>query len=404
MRFDVVIAGAGIGGAVLALDLGRRGWRVALVERESGPPRIAHPEILWGATVHALERFDLGAAIRESSVRLERLELGGPRPWFRLSEQDFAAAGVEAFSTNPAATRAIFADAALGTGNVELFRGVAVDELLRDDGHVTGVRGKRGEESVAFEAVLVVGDDGGNSMVRKQLGIPIELQPFPVDFVAARLPRWPLPPSGARGWIVPGEFGRSIAAAVFIPWPRNEGVLLMPLPPALAKQTFEQPAENFWRALERVTPLAPAVREQLEFARDFVRVARPFGHVASYVVDGAALIGDAAHQMTPVGGQGANASIWDALALAEVADAALRRQDLSREQLLPYERLRRPINDRSVSFSRIARRVMRSSRFMPLSVVVPLFARTIDLVRAAPRMALRTASTTFVHPAGAAKT
>ena len=55
MRLDVVIVGAGIGGAVLALDLGRRGWRVALVERENAPPRIARPEVLWGATLRALE-------------------------------------------------------------------------------------------------------------------------------------------------------------------------------------------------------------------------------------------------------------------------------------------------------------------------------------------------------------
>jgi 2-polyprenyl-6-methoxyphenol hydroxylase-like FAD-dependent oxidoreductase len=57
MRFDVVVVGAGIGGAVLALDLGRRGRSVAVVERESVPARIARPEILWGATLRALEPY-----------------------------------------------------------------------------------------------------------------------------------------------------------------------------------------------------------------------------------------------------------------------------------------------------------------------------------------------------------
>ena len=397
MRFDVVIVGAGIGGAVLALDLGRRGWRVALVERESAPPRIARPEILWGATVRALERYDLGDAIRRSSVRLDRIEIGAHRPWLRLTAEDLSAAAVEAFSTNPSMTREVIANAAVATGSVELFRGVAVEELLREDGRVSGVRGKRGEEAVQIEASFVVGDDGGNSIVRKHLGIPIALESFPIDFVTARIPRWPLPPAGVRGWIDTKQFGRGVSAAVFIPWPENEGVLLMPLPAAHAKSTFEQPPADFWRAVERITPLAPALREQLEFPRDFVRVARPFGHIDSYVADGAALIGDAAHPMTPVGGQGANASIWDALALADTADAALRKGDLSREQLAPYERLRHPINDRSVSFSRLARRIFRGGRFVPLGVAVPLFARTVNLLRWVPRRALRSFATTFVH-------
>ncbi|HEX6084276.1 MAG TPA: FAD-dependent oxidoreductase, partial [Thermoanaerobaculia bacterium] len=65
MRFDVVIVGAGIGGAVAALALGARGWRIAIVERESAPPRLARPEVLWGVTPRALDRYGVGDAIRD---------------------------------------------------------------------------------------------------------------------------------------------------------------------------------------------------------------------------------------------------------------------------------------------------------------------------------------------------
>jgi 2-polyprenyl-6-methoxyphenol hydroxylase-like FAD-dependent oxidoreductase len=399
MRFDVVIVGAGIGGAVLALDLGRRGWRVALVERESAPPRIARPEILWGATLRALEPYGVAEAIRHSaSVQLEGIEIGGEKPWLRITGDDFAAAGVDGFSTNPSMTRAIIAGAAVATGNVDIHRGVAVEDLLYDDGRVTGVQGKRGDAPLALKARLVVGDDGGNSVVRTHLGIPITLHTFPIDFVTAIITRWPLPPHRVRGWIHPKGFGDGLPVAVFIPWPGNEGVLLVPLPADRAKRLFEQPPEIFWSALERVTPMAGALHEQLEFPRDFRRVARPFGHVGSYVANGAALIGDAAHPMTPAGGQGANASIWDALALADVADAALRTGDVSRERLLPYERLRRPVNDKSVSFSRVARRIVRVGRFVPLAIVLPLVARTINALGWPKRKIVGLFATAFVHP------
>jgi 2-polyprenyl-6-methoxyphenol hydroxylase-like FAD-dependent oxidoreductase len=399
MRFDVVIVGAGIGGAVLALDLGRRGWRVALVERDSVPPRIARPEILWGATLRALEPFGVAEDIRHTaSVQLEGVELGGEKPWLRVTREDFTAAGVAAFSTHPSSTRVIIADAAVATGKVDMHRGITVEALLDDGGRVAGVRAKRGDATLALEARLVVGDDGGNSVVRARLGIPIQLDVFPVDFVTATLSRWPLPPHRVRGWIRTKGFGDGLPAAVFIPWPGNEGVLLMPLPAARARRVFEQPPERFWSALERVTPLAGALHEQLEFPRDFRQVARPFGHVGSYVADGAALIGDAAHPMTPAGGQGANASIWDALALADVADAALRSGDVSRQRLVSYERIRRPINDGSVSFSRLARRIFRVGRFVPGAIVLPLVMRTINALGWPKRRIFRMFATAFVHP------
>lgn len=378
MRFDVVIVGAGIGGAVLALDLGRRGWRVALVERETVPSRIARPEILWSPTTNALERYDLADAIRErASVRLEAIEIGGEKPWLSITSDDFAAAGVEAFSTNPAMTRAIIADAALATGNVEIHRGVAVEALLREDERVVGVRGKRGEATLDLEANLVVGDDGGNSIVRTQLGIPITLTPFPIDFVTAMIPHWPLPPHRVRVWIDPKG---NVPAVGFIPWPDDEGVVLIPLP---ADRTMPDTITS---------ALVP-----VELPREFKRVARPFGHAESYVADGVALIGDAIHPMTPAGGQGANASIWDALALADVADAALRADDVSRERLYAYERLRRPINEQSVSISRLARRIFRAGRFLPLPFAIPFAMRTINALGWPKRKIIRAFASTFVN-------
>jgi 2-polyprenyl-6-methoxyphenol hydroxylase-like FAD-dependent oxidoreductase len=312
-------------------------------------------------------------------------------------------AGAVAFSTNPSITRTIIADAAVATGNVHIHRGVTVEDLLSDDGHVTGVQARQGEATLTLEARLIVGDDGGNSVVRTNLGIPIALDVFPIDFITALIPCWPIPPRRVRAWIYPKGFRDGLPAAVFIPWPGNEGVFLAPLAADRAKRLFEQPPEVFWSALERVTPMAGSLREQIEFPRDFRRVARPFGHARSYVAHGAALIGDAAHPMTPAGGQGANASIWDALALADVADAALRTTNVSCERLLPYERLRRPINDNSVSFSRVARRVFRFGHFFP-SAIVPLIARMMNALGWPQRKILGSFATAFVHPREQART
>jgi 2-polyprenyl-6-methoxyphenol hydroxylase-like FAD-dependent oxidoreductase len=394
-RANVVIVGAGIGGAVLALELGSRGHRVVMLEREPAPRRIVRPEVLWGATLAALDRFGLGERIRdEASVRMNAIDLGG---LMIMRPKDFSSAAAEAFSTDPLVTRQLIIAAAQATGNVDIERGIEVTSLLRDGPLTRGVGGVRGNEHLEYSADLIVGDDGVHSFVRKSLGIAIDLRVFPIDFITAAV-RWPLeiPVGYCKVFLNRNAFREGIPAAALIPWPSGEGVLLIPLPPARAQALLGGAPAQFWGALAQTTPLAAALSQYVEFPRDFVRVTRPFGHAATYVGDATALIGDAAHPMTPAGGQGANASIWDALALTEVADAALQSGNVSRDRLAPYERRRRPINAGSVKISNTALNAFRFGRNIPLSIVVPLLLRTLEFLDWPKRSILRRFSTTFV--------
>jgi 2-polyprenyl-6-methoxyphenol hydroxylase-like FAD-dependent oxidoreductase len=149
------------------------------------------------------------------------------------------------------------------------------------------------------------------------------------------------------------------------PFPPDVSAGLHFMPIATWEQQFAGAPGLFWRSLERLTPLAGVLREHLEFPRDFTRLRRPYGHASTYVADGAALIGDAAHPMSPVGGQGANAAVWDAIALAEVAAAGLRAGDLSLARLSAYEAQRRPANNRSLSYTRRAVTLARIDRWTP---------------------------------------
>ena len=397
---DVIVVGAGIGGAVLGLALAVRGWSVKILERESAPLSIARPEILWGATPAALDRLGVGDVLRRQiSVRLAGIQLNhGDRQLLAISRDVLHRADVEAYSTDPSMSRTAIADAALATGKVAIVRGAEVHEVIREGGRIVGVRGKRRDGPFEGRGKLIVGDDGVHSVVRQAIGVEMNPRLFPLDFITAAI-AWPdaLPVDQVRVWVNPDAFTKGVPAIAMFPWPGRRGALLIPLVHDRADRLLQGGADHFWSQLSGLTPVAANLSQQLRFPEDFKRVRRPYGHATHYVADGAAIIGDAAHPMSPAGGQGANASIWDALALAEVAHLALSGGDLSRRRLSRYEVLRRPANARSVRISVRGARAFAIIRRTPaLRWLVPAALRTLDRSPWLKQRILSAASTTFV--------
>jgi 2-polyprenyl-6-methoxyphenol hydroxylase-like FAD-dependent oxidoreductase len=226
----------------------------------------------------------------------------------------------------------------------------------------------------------------------------LDLKMFPIDFIVAPL-AWPaeLPPDQVRVFINPRAYAAGIPAAGCLPWPGGRGVLLIPAPHERAMDFMTATAEAFWSEVAKVTPLAERLSAGLDFPGDFRRVQRPFGHAPQYVADGAAIVGDAAHPVSPAGGQGANASIWDALALAEVAHEALAAGDTSREKLARYELLRRPRNRASVGITEFVVRVLGGLPYVPgLSALIPAALRLVNVLPFVQAKAFGTFGTTFV--------
>ncbi|MEX2558931.1 MAG: NAD(P)/FAD-dependent oxidoreductase, partial [Pirellulales bacterium] len=336
---------------------------------------------------------------REASIRVNAVVAAqGTRRLIAIDRGVLDAARADPHSTDPAATRALIAQAALATGNVTVVRGAQVTGLIRQGQAVVGVSGTRDGSPFEETARIVVGDDGVHSVVRESCGIPIELDLFPLDFVTAGI-EWPddIAADQVRLWVNPAALRAGIPVMGAFPWPGRRGVVLLPIPHPRAERLLENAPEYFWSELAKLTPISGSLAGQLRFPGDFKRVRRPYGHAKSYVADGAAIIGDAAHPMSPAGGQGANASIWDALALAQVADEALAAGDPSRERLARYEALRRDCNEASVRISRRAARILATvSRLPALEWLVPAALQLADRAGWLKRRLLCAAATTFV--------
>ena len=380
---DCVIVGGGIGGAVLALALGRAGRHALILERGVAPASHARPEILAGATLETFRRLGIGERIAREACQplagLEVFESGGRTTLFRVTRDDLQHVQANPQSTDPAATRRMILEAASRTGRVTSEQ-VEVQGLLSEGGRVSGVQALKQGAPVEYRAPLTVADDGTHSTLRTAMGATVQLRAFPFDFLGAVVPRLPEQASDeANAWINVRGMRRGLFAGLFLPIPGHRTALVFGLSPA-AWERFQAAPDTFAAAAIRLAPPGTDPTRLPNFPEGYGHFRRPFGHASRYVGDGIALIGDAAHPVTPAGGQGANMSVADAMVLAEVAVEALRSGDCSAQQLGRYEAVRRPANARSLQFSERPSTVFRLLQAAPF--LAPLL---LSFIRSANR-------------------
>jgi 2-polyprenyl-6-methoxyphenol hydroxylase-like FAD-dependent oxidoreductase len=310
-----LIVGAGPAGAALAVLLARRGVEVALLERHVDFAREFRGEALMPSGVDALRQMGI-TLDGVPQVPLEVLEVyRGAR---RLLRVDATALGVTGprIVSQPALLERLVAEAARAP-SFRLERGVAVRDLVWEGGRVVGVRADERE----WRADLVIGADGRASVVRARAGLAAEGSPQAFDVVWGKVP---LPAFLAGRPTARAYFGRGHAALVF---PAADGRLQVGW--IIAKGSF---GELRRRGMEAwIADMAGHVSPDLaaHLRAHATDVTHPFlldvrcERLARWSRPGLLLLGDAAHPMSPVGGQGINIALRDALVAANHLGAAL---------------------------------------------------------------------------------
>lgn len=339
---EVLIVGAGITGATLALALADAGIAVTVLDREAPPPLPApgQPLDVRVSAIHAaaaglLERLGawqrLPAACRAPFGRIEVWDAGSLGS-IRFDSAQIGQPWLGWIAENRAVVAALHARLAQLPAARVLAPAVLEDWEIRADRAI--VRLGDGRE---LTARLLVGADGGASPLRLRAGIAVASQDFGqcalVGHVATERPHGDV----ARQRFLP------TGPLAFLPLADGRCSIVWSTTPLQAQRLAALPADEFMLelglAFEHRLGRITAIGERAVIPLRGLEADR-------YVGPRLALIGDAAHVVHPMAGLGANLGIGDAAALARLVIAARRggRDPGLLQTLRPYERARRSQN------------------------------------------------------------
>jgi menaquinone-9 beta-reductase len=319
----VLIAGGGVGGASLAILLGRSGVEVELFERSTFPREKPCGEGLMPAGVATLERMGLASAIGGAPFYGVRYVF----PKFKMEGRFPSRNGQPAEGRGQRRLHldGILFAAASATPGVIARTGAKVDAPVVENGRVTGLivdgEKRRGD--------LVVAADGLNSPIRKALGLdlPLRRKRFGLRMHYRVKPGCEQPP-----WV--DVFPRDGYELYVTPLPERE-LLVAAL---VESDGLAGPASS---EFTRWVSDEPELSERLQGAEQISPLAgcSPLGARArSGVVPGAVLLGDAAGFVDPITGSG----MAQALATAELLSNYVVQHELPEEVWMPkFEQERR---------------------------------------------------------------
>ena len=316
--FDVAIVGAGLVGSSLALALHQAGLSVALVEANA--PQALPDDASWDNRIYAvspgsaqfLEQLGVWSALPAQRIsRIEAMAIYGDDGHARL---DFNAyeAGLRqlAYIVENRALQAVLWQGITAAG-VRVFCPATCAALAFE----TDAAQLRLEDGTQISAQLVVAADGVHSWVRQQAGIPTRDKDYRQLGVVANFAT-SLPHRGtAYQWFRPAPSSDGVLAYLPLPGPGDRISIVWCVPEALAQELLQlAPAALCQRVAEAGAMRLGALTLISPVAAFPLHLIDPEVQAQARV----ALVGDAAHQVHPLAGQGVNLGFADAKMLAAV--------------------------------------------------------------------------------------
>jgi len=301
-KLDVLIIGAGPTGLTLALALSRYGLSFRIVERASGPSVVSKAIGIQARSLELFARLGVAEDLMENAIKINQGNLYVNGAW--QAKLDFTDLNTPfPFVTLlPQSETERILEAQLAKYGHVVERETELTGFAQFPTFVTASLQHKGETETV-DASFIIGADGANSFVRRELGLPFSGKSFKESWALADIEvDWPL--SSEEVHIFFSDHGVIESFPLQSNLFRITGNLTSgPVP------TDHKAIDDFLQNRAKV-PFELKKVHWYSMFRVHNRIIEKFGHHRIY------LIGDAAHINSPVGGQGMNTGIADAMNLA----------------------------------------------------------------------------------------
>jgi len=331
------VVGGGPAGVILALLLARQGIATTLLEAHTDFERDFRGDTIHPAILDILDDVGLARRLLETvphttvrrvvppfsgavPITVDFAILGGKFPFMTLMAQ----AQFLAFLVSEARLYPAF--------NVVM--GANVRELVEGGGIVRGIRYQAHDGWHEVRALLTVGADGRFSRLRRLSGLPpaVKTSP-PMDILWFHVSKQPGDPEGVM-------FGFHMRRGLIMLERTDHWQVGYVLPKGGYQQLHAAGFEPFRDGIVSTVPWLGGRTEELQEWSQFSLLSVESGRLPRWYRAGLLLIGDAAHVMSPVGGNGINYAVQDAAATANIISGPLKTRRISVGDLAAVQRRR----------------------------------------------------------------
>jgi 2-polyprenyl-6-methoxyphenol hydroxylase-like FAD-dependent oxidoreductase len=207
------------------------------------------------------------------------------------------------------------------------------EELLWENGRITGVRAQTPAGTLEVRADLTIAADGRESVVRRGAGLEVVELGAPMDVLWLRLTKHPDDPHETFGYIRNGRIMALIDRAAY--WQ-----CAYVIPKGSLGELHERGLEEFRRQIGAIVPFLANRVGEIERWDDVKLLTVRVNRLRQWYRAGLLCIGDAAHAMSPIGGVGINLAIQDAVAAANMLAPKLLQGGVSLRDLRAVQRRR----------------------------------------------------------------
>ena len=398
---DVLIVGAGPTGLALAAQLAGYGTSFRIIDRRQGPSTQSRALAVQPRTLEALRPFGISAAMASRGTPAHQLKLHLPEETVSVGLFDVGiedSAHQQLLFLPQSETEQILLTY-LASRGVRVERGAELLELERlvPDDPFAGMEARVQRQDRGIDRIrarYIVGADGAESTVRRRAGMDFRGSGYADTFVLADL-----------------EVDGADPGAVHA-YPTEDGfMVLFPLgrPASWRMISLKERGDNSAVTLESLQAVADRFSGGGLVLHDpkWISSFRLSHQMAEFFQSGSVfLAGDAAHVHSPIGGQGMNTGIQDALNLGW--KLALGARGLAADELIDsYDAERRPVARGIVGFTdRLFKLATSRSglKKLPRTKLLPALAPSIAANERLRSRAFRTMSQLGIHYRGSTMT